>query len=329
MIEKILTQEFAGKITGAKRVSMTIHFRAIARHLVASVVFAAFLGMGSASYAQSIKIKVNDTSISENQISQRAKLISMEQRGKSNSARRRLAQEELITEALQMQEARRLQISIADAGIDQAYAKIATRVKMNSGRLTQVLNAAGIQSKTLKDRLRASALWIEIVSNSIRQDIRVSEKEVIEALGEDTKQEVTTFDYLLKEVMFFVPKGASQKTQLSQARAFKAKYGGCESAVTLSLGFTDAGVRTIGRRHSTQFPEALAGELSALTTGGITSPRVTKNGIQMLAVCAKTQARDIHFVSRDKRNELGNVKLAEAAKSALKALRDNATIVYR
>ena len=62
-------------------------------------------------------------------------------------------------------------------------------------------------------------------------------------------------------------------------------------------------MRDIGRRHATQFPEALANELAKLNVGGITKPRVVEGGVSMLAVCAKESSQDTTYLANDIRQE--------------------------
>ena len=97
----------------------------------------------------------------------------------------------------------------------------------------------------------------------------------------------------------------------------------------LSLNFTDAAVRDVGRRHATQLPDAIAKELAKLNVGGITKPRVVETGVSMLAICAKEAAKDTTFVKNKLRNEQGSKAMeAEAAstsKSSRRRLRSSTT----
>jgi len=95
------------------------------------------------------------------------------------------------------------------------------------------------------------------------------------------------------------------------------------------MSYTDAAVRDIGRRNATQLPEALAKELAALNTGGITKPRVVENGVSMFAICSKAQARDTTFLKSQMQQEQGTEKLQAEADDYLKKLRERAAIVYK
>ncbi|MEO6396417.1 MAG: hypothetical protein ABIO40_10960, partial [Devosia sp.] len=137
-----------------------------------------------------------------------------------------------------------------------------------------------------------------------------------------------SYDYILKEVLFIMPGGkgnASKRT--AEAAQYKKSFSGCDSAVQLSLNYTDAAVRDIGRRHATQMPDAIAEELSKLNVGGITKPRVVENGVSMLAVCAKSVSEDTTFLASALRQETGNARLKAEADKYLAEIKAKASIV--
>ena len=121
---------------------------------------------------------------------------------------------------------------------------------------------------------------------------------------------------------------ASASSRTADANRYRNAYKGCDSAVDVSLGFTDAAVRDMGRRHATQLPDALAAELAKLNVGGITKPRVTESGVSMLAICAKEAAKDLTFIKSKLRNEQGSKAMEAEAATYLEELKKKAQIVY-
>ena len=113
----------------------------------------------------------------------------------------------------------------------------------------------------------------------------------------------------------------------SVVAASHGSINGCDGAVQLSLNYTDAAVRDLGRRHATQFPEALASELSKLNVGGITKPRVIETGVSMLAVCAKETSTDTTYVAEEIRQEAGSAGMQAEANKYLEELKAKAQIV--
>lgn len=287
----------------------------------------ATLALAGLAYAATVKIIVNGDPITDYQISQRVLFMErLEQRGNSNAERDRLARDQLITEALQMQEARRLNITVTDAQVDRAYDQVAINVSISTGRLTQLLNAAGVNSDSLKARLRAQIAWQQVVTQVVAPGVQVSELDLDIAAA--AQADGVSYDYILKEILFVIPSGSnvSARSRTADANEFRRQFAGCDAAVQLSLAFTDAAVRDLGRRHSTQFPEALADELAGLNVGGITTPRTVENGVQLLAVCSKNEARDLTFIKNQLRADQGNEALQGAADRYLEGLKSQAVI---
>jgi peptidyl-prolyl cis-trans isomerase SurA len=178
--------------------------------------------------------------------------------------------------------------------------------------------------------LRASIAWQGVSRTAVAPRVQISDAELDKKAAAELDDGLS-YDYLLKEVIFVIPQGSkvSASRRTAQANNYRKKFTGCDTAVELSLGYTDVAVLDVGRRHATQMPEALANELSKLALGGITKPRVSQNGVSMLAICSKTAARDLTFVKNKLRNEQGQSKLQDEADAYLERLKARAAISTR
>jgi len=158
--------------------------------------------------------------------------------------------------------------------------------------------------------------------------VQFSEQDLVQRAAEQLDDSVS-FDYILKQIVFIIPQGSnvSQAQRTAQANQYRNAFQGCDSAVELSLSYTDAAVLDVGRRHATQLPDAIAEELGRLGVGGITQPRVGEDGVSMLAICSKDEARDLTFVTGQVRQEVGSELLNEEAERYLANLRSQASIV--
>lgn len=270
--------------------------------------------------AQNVRVTVNGTPITDIQISQRVKLFALE----GNNGGQRGATEQLIDEAIQMAEAKRLGIVVSNIQIDDALQQVARNLNLSQDRLIATLQQSGVNIDTLRDRLRTAIAWNGVTEMAIVPQVQVSDL----ALDQQAASQVQawqSFDYILKEVIF-VGQGSSNRS--GQANQYRSGFAGCSTAVDLSLGYTDAAVIDVGRRHATQLPEPIAKELAGLNVGGITKPRVVENGVSMLAVCEKTQAEDLTFIKGELENEVGGDALKGQVETYLADLRKNAKIVY-
>ena len=263
-------------------------------------------------------VTVNGQPITDVQVAQRLALYKIE--GKSN---RTAALNELINEALQVQEAERLGYTVSESEIDDAVLDVARQIKVSASNLAKILTDNGVPMSTLRDRLKANIAWSRVTQQVVSARVNVSEAD-IDAKARQELTAANSFDYILKEVLFI---GGNPSARTAQANQYKKSFRGCDTAVELSLSYTDAAVRDIGRRHATQFPEALANELAKLNVGGITKPRVVEGGVSMLAVCAKESSQDTTYLANDIRQETGEAGMKAEADKYLAELKAKARIV--
>lgn len=300
------------------------------RLIVAVMSVMLFAGVPGSALADSVRVTVNSTSITDTQISLRASLFRLERRGSSNNERLKLATEELIDEALKLQEAERLGIVITDKQVADGFLGVARNLKVSADKLNQIFRANGVNPGTLRARLKAGLAWQAITQSAVMSRIQISETDLDErAAGQ--LDESSNFDYMLKEVLFIIPRGSktSASRRTAQANQYRKSFQGCASAVDLSLSYTDAAVLDVGRRHATQLPDAIAKELAGLAVGGISKPRVVDNGVSMLAICSKSAARDLTFIKSELRQEEGTDKLKDEASAYLDRLKERAAISRR
>ncbi len=267
-------------------------------------------------------VTVNGVAISDLAVAQRVRLMRLEGGGTTKQAT-----EQMIEDELKVQEAKRIGISISDSQVEDAFQNVARNIKVSTDKLREILGANGVNVDTMKSRIRAALAWQALGDATIRARVQLSEveldREADAALDADS-----SFDYILKEVLFVTSSAGSAAKRTAEANQYRKKFAGCDSAVQVSLGFTDAAVRDLGRRHATQLPEALADELSNLNIGGITKPRVVETGVSMLAICSKTAARDLTFVKNKLRSEQGSQAMKVEGDKYLAELRAKARIVY-
>lgn len=294
---------------------------AFLRRATGAMILGLVLAAASAlpSFAATV-VTVNGTPISDVQVDQRLRLFRME----GNNTGRKGATDQLINEAIQMGEAKRLGIAISNAQVDEALLQIARNLKVSQDRLIEMLGQGGVSADTLRDRLRAAIAWNAVTERAVVPNVQISDLELDQKAAARVN-DYQKFDYILKEIIF-VGQGASGRT--AQANRYRQSFTGCDSAVQLSLGFTDAAVVDIGRRHATQLPEAMAKELAGMNVGGITKPRVVESGVSMLAICEKAQAEDLTFVKDDLRAEVGGSNVQKEAQAYMTQLRNSAKIVY-
>lgn len=200
---------------------------AFMRRATSAMILGLVLATASAlpSFAATI-VTVNGTAISDVQVDQRLRLFNME----GNKTGRKGATDQLITEAIQMTEAKRLGINVSNAQVDEALLQIARNLKVSQDRLIEMLGQGGVSADTLKDRLRAAIAWNAIAEQAVVPNVQISDLE-LDQQAAARLADYQGFDYILKEIVF-VGAGASGRT--AQANKYRSSFAGCDSAVQLS-----------------------------------------------------------------------------------------------
>ncbi|MEP7241189.1 MAG: peptidylprolyl isomerase [Devosia sp.] len=288
-------------------------------------VAAIVIGLLVAVPAQSatVAVTVNGEAITDLQIAQRLALMKLERRGDKKTA-----VEELVNEVLEIQEAKRIGFEVAESDVDNGFLQIARQLKVSASNLTKVLTDNGVGISTLRQRIRASLAWGHVTGTVVSAKVQFSEAD-IDAQAKAKLTAANSFDYILKEVLFLMPDGkGSASKRTAEANQYRSKFAGCANAVQLTLSYTDAAVRDLGRRNANQMPDALAAELSKLNVGGITKPRVVEGGVSMLAVCSKEASEDTTYIANQLRQTVGNGALKTESDKYLASLKAKAQIVY-
>ncbi|WP_428642494.1 SurA N-terminal domain-containing protein [Roseibium sp.] len=287
---------------------------------------------GPAPASAAIKVIVNDTPITDYDISQRARLITLTQR-KSAAAAKRQAQQELVDDQVKLSEAARMGIEISQSEVDNAFNNIARNVKMTPAKLSSALRQGGVKPETLKARLKAQLAWNRILSARFRGKIDVNESDIIAALKKtDEEDRQKSIEYDLKRVIVVVPKNSSggfKSKRQRESNQIRASFDGCDNAGGILGKYSEVVVQPIGRRLETELPENLKKEIQGLQPGKLTKPSKSPNGYEMIAVCGKREIASDIAVRTEVENELRAKEGESQSRRYLMEIRRRATIIYR
>lgn len=292
------------------------------------------LGMmsGIAHAQTSIKVIVGDQPITSYEIAQRAKFIQMTQRIANAT---KMATDELIDEKLQLAEARKRGITVSEGEVNEAYANIASRLKMSPDQLTKGLKSGGVDAKTFKDRLRAQLAWGKVVREKFRATVTVSEQDVIAALQdkiEPGKEKSTTTEYELSQVIFVVPAkaGAGEAAQREkEAEQLRGRFTSCAEGLTFAKGLSGVVIKSLGRRLQSDMSDENVKMLDELAVGRLTPPQRTENGVEMVALCDKRVLKSDAAARAEIEGELLDERGSLMSRRYLHDLKRNAVIEYK
>jgi peptidyl-prolyl cis-trans isomerase SurA len=292
------------------------------------------LGMmsGIAHAQTSIKVIVGDQPITSYEIAQRAKFIQMTQRVANAT---KMATDELIDEKLQLAEARKRGITVSEGEVNDAYAGIASRLKMSPDQLTKGLKSGGVDAKTFKDRLRAQLAWGKVVREKFRATVAVSEQDVIAALqskAEPGKEKATTSEYELSQIIFVVPAKAGDGVaaqRQKEAEQLRGRFTSCAEGLPFAKGLAGVVIKPLGRRMQSDLSDENVKMLDELEVGRLTPPQRTENGIELVALCGRRVLQSDAAARAEMEGELLDEQGTLMSRRYLRDLKRNAVIEYK
>ena len=301
------------------------------RHLcvvwLALVVLGAGLVPGVAE--SSIKVLVNDEPITTYDIAQRARLMLVAGEKGGDKA----AVEQLIDEALELQEAKRRGLTIPDGAVDGAFASIARNLKLSADQFVKALASRGVDAATLKKRLKAQLAWQELLKARVRRQTSVKPSEVTAALlAEGSPEKITVAELTLQQILFVVAKGSSAAyigQRHREAEAYRGRFTGCDHSIDLAKNLHDVAVRDLGRRSAEELTGPRGEQVKATAVGKTTPPAQVDAGIELIAVCASRDVQSNAAARAQVEDKLTIAQAKDTDKQYLKELHDKAIIENR
>ncbi len=268
--------------------------------------------------------------ITQHDIEQRSKF---EQLSTQKTPARQAVLDELINEILKLREAKRWGIDISDADVESAYAGISNRMRVTPAQLTQNLAKSGVNANTLKARLKADSAWQQLVRGRYQSSLQISEKEVQTGLEQKPdEKDVVAFEYTMRPILFLVPPGSPEgviQARRRDAEALRGRFKGCDEGIAQARGLRDVAVRDQIVRNSADLSPELRKVLDTVPVGTLTSPDLTRHGIEMFAICAKSESKADTPGRRQVRDAMFAKRYEEISTRYLRQIRASALIEYK
>ena len=280
--------------------------------------------------AKSIACMVNGEPITSLDIEQRTKLNFLTMR---KQMPRQEVIDELTSEKLKIREAKRFGVDPSASDIDQSYAGMSQRMRLSPEQLTKSLEGQGVRPETLKARLKAEMVWGSLVRGRFKESLQVGEKDVAAAAqesGEPTQTEA--FEYSLQPIVLIVPRGSAQTavdSRRKEAESLRERVQTCEQANSYFKSMQNAAIRDIVTKTSADIPGPLRELLDKTPIGHLTPPEITKQGVEMVALCERKPTKIDTPKKREIREKMFAQKYEAKSKAYLADIRKAAMIECR
>ena len=238
---------------------------------------------------------VNDDAITSSDLDERLRLA-ITASGLSDSAemRSRFSREvlrNLIDEKLQLQEAKRLNITVSDAEINEGITRIAKQNNMAADAFLAMLARSGVSKGALQNQLRAGLAWNKVTDRKIRPAIRVGDADV-DALVERVKSRQGRSEIQLAEIFLPVDNPAQEgqvadlaNRLVAQIRERQAPFQAVARQFSKGTGAGSGGL--VGWVGEGQLPAELDKAAFAMNRGELSRPIRAADGFHILLIVDK------------------------------------------
>jgi len=289
------------------------------------------IGCGSPLHAQTVAVMVNGEPITNYDIEQRSKLTFLTTH---KAADRQQVINELIDEKVKIKEGKKFGVDPSISDIDQSYAAMSSRMRITPEQLTKSLESQGIRPDTLKARMKAEMVWTSLIRGRYKESLQVGEKEVAAAIhvNGDEKQETESFEYKMQPIVLIVPRGsapAAVEARHKEAEALRSRVQTCDEANAFFKSMQNAAIREAVTKTSADIPAVLREVLDKTPIGHLTPPEVTKQGVEMVALCGRKPTTVDTPKKKEIREKMYAEKYQAKSQSYLQEVRKAAMIEYR
>jgi peptidyl-prolyl cis-trans isomerase SurA len=307
---------------------------------VAFTVALTLMASATPSYAQSVAVMVNGEPITNFDIEQRTKLDFL---STHKQPTRQEVIEELIDQKVKIKEAKQFGVDPSSSDIDASFAEMSTRMRITPDQLSKSLESQGIRPDTLKQRIKADMVWAGLVRGRYKESLQVGERDVNAAAqtqgpqgdageNKDDKQQVESFEYKMQPIVLIVPRGSSPSAielRRKDAETLRARVQTCDEANSYFKSMQNAAIRETVTKTSADIPAALRQVLDSTPIGHLTPPEVTKQGIEMVALCGRKPTTVDTPQKKAIREKMFAEKFEAKSKAYLAQIRKAAMIEYR
>ena len=262
------------------------------RVLAAALLFSAAMTVATTAKSQSVQriaAIVNDELITAYDLESRIRLVIFSTRLPNTvDTRRRISSQvlrTLIDERLQMQEAKRRNISVSRRDLQRAKETIEKQNRLPKGGLEQVMKQNGIPLESINEQLRTGIAWSKLIGRRLRPRITIGEDEIDESL-ERIRSRQGQAEYRLSEILLTVdsPDQEANIRRTAERITDQVKKGARFNAIArqFSQSATAAVGGDLGWQHESELDDTLRQVVGKMGKGSMTSPIKTVAGYRIL-----------------------------------------------
>jgi peptidyl-prolyl cis-trans isomerase SurA len=260
--------------------------------IVAALVLILVGATAAAAQETRIAAVVNDDMISLGDLDARIRLVLLSSQLPDNEQVRQRATPQvlrtLIDEKLQVQEAKKYNVTVSDDEISKALERLERQNNLPKGGIDKMLSEHGIPRSTMTDQISASLMWNKLVDGKLGPSVSISDEEVKDMLAR-IKQEVGKSQYRVAEIYLAIdnPSQEADVKALADRLVDQMEHQGAHFgaiAQQFSQSPTAAVGGDLGWLTAAELPRDIAATVQGLQAGHLSAPVRTPAGYYIVAL---------------------------------------------
>lgn len=280
----------------------------VQRILIFLILFSTFFLANAAEPLDKVVAVVNDNVITASELDSQMEVLRQQIRAKkmelpSDDVLRKQVLQHLIDVDIQLQLAKRNEITIDTTELDEAIVRIAENNKISLTQLREEVIKQGLAWDDYRENIRKEMLMNRLQQRAVGKDIVISTQQVTDYLKTASHQENTNQTYHLQNIVIPVPEepttGQLNKAkEKAQSLLSKIKQGDDfnRMAIAESSGEYALEGGDLGERHLAELPEVFAQKVITMKIGDVVGPIRTGNGFQLIKLVAIGGEDGTHLV---------------------------------
>ena len=296
-----------------------------------------FQSVEASAEGQSVVVTVNDLPITDFDIDQRIRLWNAIGRDIKAADIRKAALQSLIDDMIKRAEAKKYSAEATDEMVDNQVDHMAKASGTDSQGLAAKLKSKGVSMSALKNLVNAQISFNRLLNALYKVKVEVDPSEVDKKYQEivsDPKLKPVPV-YELIEITLPVEKTSDvMAKELLVARAadaeqYRHQYKGCASARQAASGIFNVKIGNVLKADGRKLPAPLKAALDQAGPGGIVGPGRSREGIQLIGFCRKSDLAPPAPTREQVETMLKNKKYDTYEERYIRELRRNAFIDYK
>ncbi|MEN8263701.1 MAG: peptidylprolyl isomerase [Nitrospirota bacterium] len=152
----------------------------------------------------------------------------------------------MVEMKLQLQEAKKMGISVGDTEIDSAISEIKNKYNMTDETLKRSLDAEGITMKDYRKRLSEQIIVTKVINNAIKSNIVITDREIEEYYEANVERYSGDEKVRIRQILFTLPGDGMRDALEQKAKDITGRIKKGEEFSRLAVEFSDGPSREFG-----------------------------------------------------------------------------------